>query len=173
MTIKKRDSLRAELIKAVGAIVQAVRGELFAALQRRDAQSEDLNQRIGAIEARGELAYCGVWQDAKGYRRGNFVTHKGALWHCNAHETDAHDDAPGVSDVWQLAVKSGKDKLPQTDFGSATVTIIADAAELHKTLDEAEQRINRMVARMTLTLSPMLQAHAEKMKELFGSVEQC
>lgn len=47
--------------------------------------------------------YCGVFQRALTYRKGDLVTYNGSLWACIAQETVA---TPGVTEGWQLAVKS-------------------------------------------------------------------
>lgn len=66
-----------------------------------------LADRIAALEKRGNenetFRYCGTWQAAGEYVRGNFVTHAGGMWHCNAPTREK----PGVGTDWQLAVKGG------------------------------------------------------------------
>jgi len=67
----------------------------------------ELEQRITALESGQRLAYCGVYEPHASYRRGQFVTRNGSLWHCNV---DAPKGAPGSdSREWTLAVKRGKD----------------------------------------------------------------
>jgi hypothetical protein len=60
-----------------------------------------LESRIRSIEDRG-LKYCGVYQRASTYQRGDVTTHKGALWIC----LQPTFETPGASDSWQLAVKA-------------------------------------------------------------------
>jgi hypothetical protein len=67
--------------------------------------------RITDLENRmSEFQYCGVWHDGA-YKRGNFVTHDGSVWHCNA-DTRIKPGADPI--VWTLAVKHGKDYTPQS-----------------------------------------------------------
>lgn len=63
-----------------------------------------LSTRLATIEARGELAYRGVWTNGVLYRRGNFATHGGSVWACLEDTVTA---PPGAH--WQLAVKRGSD----------------------------------------------------------------
>ena len=66
-----------------------------------------LSARIADLESRmSEFQYCGVWHDGA-YKRGNFVTHDGSLWHCDVDNTDAK---PGTNaGAWTLCCKRGKD----------------------------------------------------------------
>lgn len=64
-----------------------------------------LEARVKALEAH-PLEYCGTFELGKVYRRGQFVTDAGCLWHCNANTTVR----PGAGEAaWQLAVKKGRD----------------------------------------------------------------
>jgi hypothetical protein len=47
-------------------------------------------------------SYMGVWQKAQEYRRGQMVTDRGTLWHCNGATTER----PGTGDGWTLMVKT-------------------------------------------------------------------
>lgn len=67
--------------------------------QVRDAIDEAIKQLPTPV-------YRGVFDRDASYKSGDFVTHKGSVWHCNA-ATDG--DAPGSSDAWTLAVKCGRD----------------------------------------------------------------
>ncbi len=80
----------------VARVTMAVAAELDAMQARIDALE-------GAIKS-GRLEYVGVWQEGAEYERGNFCTHSGSVWHCNA-STRAK---PGESPDWTLAVKRGK-----------------------------------------------------------------
>ena len=62
--------------------------------------------RIADLETRmSEFQYCGVWH-VGAYKRGNFVTHDGSVWHCNVDTCEK----PGTdASAWTLAVKHGKD----------------------------------------------------------------
>ena len=48
----------------------------------------------------------GVYDDSKGYQKGDCVSHGGSLW---VAQKDAPDHGPANGDGWRLAVKRGKD----------------------------------------------------------------
>ena len=56
-------------------------------------------------EALKDFRYMGNYQEAMSYKRGNFVSQGGGVWHCN-RDTAVR---PGTDDDWTLAVKSGRD----------------------------------------------------------------
>ena len=62
-----------------------------------------LEKRLAETETRA-MRFRGVHQPAEDYTRGDLVTAKGALWHCNRPTTDRPGDG---TTAWQLAVKSG------------------------------------------------------------------
>ena len=46
--------------------------------------------RIADLETRmSEFQYCGVWH-VGAYKRGNFVSHDGSVWHCNVDTCEKH-----------------------------------------------------------------------------------
>jgi hypothetical protein len=95
-----------ELIKAIGTFVC---GEIARGLEPVRAELLRLSVELKQAElVVRELRYAGVWTDRASYKRGNFVTHSGSLWHCNLD--DVHT-MPG-SDVtaWTLCVKRGEDR---------------------------------------------------------------
>jgi hypothetical protein len=54
----------------------------------------------------GTMSYEGVYEEGKSYKKGQFVTFGGSLWHCNAPTSIQ----PGIgSSTWVLAVKKGRD----------------------------------------------------------------
>jgi hypothetical protein len=57
------------------------------------------------LEQSKAFAYRGIFGPGEKYVEGDFVTHSGALWHCNATGTQQR---PGTGTDWQLAVKRGK-----------------------------------------------------------------
>jgi len=61
-----------------------------------------LESRIAELEAR---EYRGPHEDGKCYTRGQYVSFKGSLWHCNCETTQRPGDGP----AWTLAVKAGRD----------------------------------------------------------------
>jgi hypothetical protein len=69
-------------------------------------ETEELRERIRALERRPTLRYEGVWQSGKTYQRGNVVTDAGSMWHANI----ATSARPGSdTSAWTLAVKRGRD----------------------------------------------------------------
>jgi len=65
-----------------------------------------LEQRIAALEAKpAVLRYMGPFEQGREYSPGEFVTHRGSLWHAN-ERTNAK---PGDGAAWTLAVKAGRD----------------------------------------------------------------
>jgi hypothetical protein len=51
-----------------------------------------------------ELPYAGVWADGKHYRRGQFCTFKGTLWHCDGDAEPG--ERPGKGPPWRLMLKT-------------------------------------------------------------------
>jgi hypothetical protein len=73
-------------------------------LARRAAQIE---ARLAAMEVHvRELKYVGPWTaQQRSFKRGNFASHNGSLWHC---EQDGATSRPGSDSSWRLCVKSGQ-----------------------------------------------------------------
>lgn len=67
-------------------------------------QLKNLSEKAAELEDRG-LKYCGTWQRALDYRRGDCVTHKGSLWTAVKATNKAPDEA--ASD-WQLSAKGAQ-----------------------------------------------------------------
>ncbi|WP_406828696.1 hypothetical protein [Microbulbifer sp. ARAS458-1] len=63
---------------------------------------EDLESKLESIESKG-LDYCGTYQRALRYERGDVVTHKGSMW-VHVYDSSCNYE-PGSSPYWQLAVK--------------------------------------------------------------------
>ena len=62
--------------------------------------------RIAELEAaQAEFKYCGVHEAGREYKRGNFATADGSIFHCNRTTTAR----PGDGDAWTLACKRGRD----------------------------------------------------------------
>ena len=97
--------------KAFGReIVELVKGYVDRVLAPRDARVVALDARLKAVEecvnkidGRG-IRYCGVYQRAQFYERGDVVTSAGGCW-IALRDVDP-TEAPG-SAAWQLAVKGG------------------------------------------------------------------
>jgi len=77
--------------------------EAFGAQKSRVAA---LEQRIAALEAKpAVLRYMGPFEQGREYVQGEFVTHRGSLWHAN----ERTNVKPGDGAAWTLAVKAGRD----------------------------------------------------------------
>jgi hypothetical protein len=88
------------LLPAIGKFVES-------RVQFQRQHIVELERRIDEMEHRTEhFRYVGVWESGEQYRLGNFVTHDGSVWHCNA-ETQSK---PGTdAAAWTLTVKHGND----------------------------------------------------------------
>jgi hypothetical protein len=64
-----------------------------------------LVKRIEELE-RAPFEYLGPHEAEKSYRRGEFVSHAGGMWHC---EVTGVSHKPGDGPGWRLAVKAGRD----------------------------------------------------------------
>lgn len=112
-------SMRAELIEKYGnaakverALAETAPQVLLATIYALDDRfaklAKQLAERIAALESQAEsfkdFGYQGVWKSGDVYRRGNFVTDGGGLWHCE----QATQSRPGTNgDDWKLCVKNG------------------------------------------------------------------
>ena len=67
------------------------------------AQIDALQKRLDTLESRG-VKYCGIWQRAMDYTRGEVVTQDGSASIVVAAETRTE---PGKSSGWQLLHKGG------------------------------------------------------------------
>lgn len=76
----------------------------FERIENLEKDLKQLTEKAAALEDRG-LKYCGTWQRAMDYRRGDCVTHKGSLWTAVKATTLAPDLA--TSD-WQLSAKGAQ-----------------------------------------------------------------
>jgi len=79
-----------------------VAGELFKAIDKR---LEPILTRIATLEATG-IKYCGVWQRAQDYKKGDVVTDGGAAWIALKNIEGVR---PGDGADWQLMVQKGRD----------------------------------------------------------------
>ena len=84
-------------IKASAKITEGF-GVLLAYLVR-------LERRVAAVEATG-IKYCGVFQAAQEYQRGDLVSWDGSIFHANK---DTRARPGNGSTDWTLAVKRGAD----------------------------------------------------------------
>lgn len=92
------------LADGVIAALKGRLGKIDARQSSTDLLLADLDRRLAALESR-QLRYVGTHEIGRKYQRGEFVTHRGSLWHC---ECDT-PSAPGDSDDWTLAAKRGRD----------------------------------------------------------------
>ena len=67
-----------------------------------------LEKRIGELEARPELKYCGVWVAGKTYQENMLVTHSGSLWIAKK-TTASYPGGNAEPGAWQLCTKRGRD----------------------------------------------------------------
>src|SRR5688500_2709963 len=88
------------------SIVAAIRVFVAKALSERDDRIEELERRLSDVEMHTKDFRClGVWEAGREYGRGNVVTDRGSLWHCQ-QDTSTR---PGHGNAWTLAVKRGAD----------------------------------------------------------------
>lgn len=96
--------------RSAGSSPKAMAAAVFGGMKGLvDSRIAPLVKRIEALEAQakeaGNLRYVGVYENGKQYKKGNFATHAGALWHANV---DLVSVKPGDGSSWSLAVKSGR-----------------------------------------------------------------
>jgi hypothetical protein len=70
-----------------------------------ERQVAPLRERIEQLEQRKTFFYRGTWSEHEQYDEDDFVTYQGSLWHCR----ETTRQRPGDGNVWQLAVKRGRD----------------------------------------------------------------
>ena len=91
----------------IKVIVNGLMPVLKDVFKQRNEKREALERRIAALESRPTLEYVGTWKAGADYQVGNFVTHRGSLWHCKTNFGKAE---PGTESVcWQLVCKRGAD----------------------------------------------------------------
>ncbi len=90
------DRLTGEMVKGTQALI-AKRAEPI------EARLAAFEARLSGVETKA-ARYCGVWQRALGYARGDLATHEGSLWSCIS---DSTTEEPGTSKAWQLGAKGG------------------------------------------------------------------
>jgi hypothetical protein len=92
MAINYRDEAHKEFCKLIGKFV----GE----------QVNPLKKQIAELEA-GGIKYCGVYQRAIQYRRGDVVTYDGSMFCAVGNPPLGESPNQGLN--WQLAAKRGRD----------------------------------------------------------------
>ena len=73
--------------------------------KRRELE-RDIDMRLQAIES-SAFEYSGAWKSDTKYRKNQFVTHRGSMWHA---QIDCKGIVPGDGAIWKLAVKQGRDR---------------------------------------------------------------
>lgn len=82
---------------------------------RREMETEFAKKLDDAVK---EFAFKGQWSEGVQYRKGNFVSMGGQLFHC---DYDCKDARPGNDSInWSLAVKSGRDGRDGRDYRGVT-----------------------------------------------------
>jgi hypothetical protein len=95
--------------KVLFAVVEAIAGEVREFVNARlapiTAELATLREQLAEAKA-APFEFTGVWIEGKAYRRGQFATKGGSLWHCNQATTTQPGDGSGA---WTLAVQRGRD----------------------------------------------------------------
>ena len=89
---------------ALNERVDEVRNGLLLAANKI-AGKEWVRKELQARLDSAPFSYQGTYEAGREYDKGQFVTHNGSLWHCNAKTTTR----PAGGPEWTLAVKSGRD----------------------------------------------------------------
>ncbi|WP_054910474.1 hypothetical protein [Pseudomonas sp. NBRC 111135] len=94
----------ASYVTAAVGILSAHLARAIGRIEVLESELKGLSIKADAIEERG-LKYCGTWQRAMDYRRGDCVTHKGSLWTALKATSQAPEEA---ATDWQLSAKGAK-----------------------------------------------------------------
>ena len=79
---------------------------LSAQIDALKAEVRELQSQVRELEE-GGVKYCGVYQRAAIYKRGDCVTYDGSMW--VAITAAKPMEVPGKAACWQLSVKHGRD----------------------------------------------------------------
>ena len=90
---------------SVFGLARVMLSTLFECDNRVAKRIQRLEAKLAQLEQRKGFAYVGIWSASETYTEGDFATHAGSLWHCNAATSRSR---PGTDDSWQLAVKRGR-----------------------------------------------------------------
>jgi hypothetical protein len=85
---------------------------LSAQIDELKSEVRELKSQVRELEE-GGIKYCGVYQKAANYKRGDCVSYDGSMW-CAITDVNAME-VPGPSNCWQLAVKHGRDGRSRRD----------------------------------------------------------
>jgi hypothetical protein len=107
MTMQASEKL---FLRTVGRWVAArFKKEIAPLIERIDqleTQVREQKAQVRELQTRG-VRYCGIYQRAMGYERGDCTTHDGAMWVVIADEAKPME-APGKSAAWQLCWKAAR-----------------------------------------------------------------
>lgn len=108
LILEKQLSVADAALTEARTLVQQAIEERDTVIARFDPSQKQVRDLVeAAIMDRPLPSYAGVFDEERSYRKGEFVTDGGSLWHCNAETTTG--EKPGKSEVWTLAVKRGRD----------------------------------------------------------------
>lgn len=93
-------------IKAWTAPITERAVKLQAQIDQLQLQVRELKSQVRELEE-GGIKYCGIYQRAAVYKRGDCVTYGGSMW-CAVTDVQPME-WPGKADCWQLSVKHGRD----------------------------------------------------------------
>src|SRR5262245_34604276 len=96
-----RKVVRAEMQKYASEVIAPGVARAIDALMSE--AEERYTEKLEAVTK--EFTFRGPWVDGETYRRGNFVTMGGQVYHAS-YDTKSR---PGSDGTWLLAVKSGRD----------------------------------------------------------------
>src|SRR5690242_497594 len=96
-------------LQTVGRFVQRIAERLMplsAQIDGLKSEVRELKSQVRELEE-GGIKYCGVYQRAAVYKRGDCVTYGGSMW---CAMVDVQPMAkPGEAECWQLSMKHGRD----------------------------------------------------------------
>lgn len=101
--------------KAVAAALKPLQmlcAQTALAAVQTDLRNKETALSVAALVDAPRMVYRGTYSETDTYYLGNFVTHRGCVWHCDAQQVS--DVAPGDeltnrtnTRAWTLAVKRG------------------------------------------------------------------
>jgi hypothetical protein len=100
---KPSASVKLVTMKHLDWVIQMIGGEIGKHVEQLEDQNAKLEARVAELE-RLSFEFAGTWQQGKAYRRGQFVSWRGGLWHCNCETTRK----PGTSSDFTLCCKAGR-----------------------------------------------------------------
>lgn len=100
--LSKYDEEVRPIVEAIAEVLPEFVAQELAPLR---AELEALRAELAEAKA-SPFEFTGVWIEGKAYRRGQFATKGGSVWHCNQATTVQPGDGSGA---WTLAVQRGRD----------------------------------------------------------------